>query len=118
MRHLCRVVARAGDLILRDCSLDALEVVGIETQIDRSQRLLQLIASARADNWDNVIAARAHPCDRKLRGRCAFGLSKLSQGLHQGEILIQVSRLKARHPDYADVSFGSGIRHTATEQTA
>ena len=51
------------------------------------------------------------------RARALFS-SYLPQGLHKPEILLEITLLKARHADNADIAFGIGRRHPSTQEPA
>src|SRR5438477_1349461 len=95
-RHLLLRVALAGDGVRRDRPLDRGHLVLAELQLERPQRLVQALGRARADEGHDVLAAREHPRDRKLRYARAIGRGDRAQLLDQREVAPAVRLGEAR----------------------
>src|SRR5689334_8299450 len=118
MRHLRGVVAGAGGKLRRYRRIDAREIVGGELEGERVERLLELLAPARARHRQNVVAARTHPGQRELRRACAFLLADLTQRLDQAHILLDIALLETRHARKPQIALGARRRQAAAQQSA
>jgi hypothetical protein len=88
--HLACVVAVAGGGVGGHRALDRGEVVGVQVEVQRPQRLGQPVAPARPDQRHDVRAAGQRPADRDLRDGGAFGVGDGAQPLDQREVAIEI----------------------------
>src|SRR5207248_9592702 len=75
--------------------LDLLQVAGVKSQRAGTQRFLELVWTARADQGHDVLASRTHPRDRDLRGGGAFCFGDFPQAVDQLEGVVQVLAAEA-----------------------
>ena len=118
MRHLGSVIARAGREFRRYRGVDACEIVGGKVEFERVKRLFELIAPACAHHRQDVVAARAYPGKRKLRGASALLAADLAQRFDQPQILLKIALLETRHTREAEIAFVAGRRQVAAQQSA
>src|SRR5580698_9514829 len=90
MRERGRQIACASDGIGRSRLLDAREIVGVKFQIERTERVLELIAAARADQGHDVVAARLDPGEGKLCDRRLLLAGNLAERLDQRNVLGKI----------------------------
>ena len=92
------VVAGARDGVRRNGALDLFGVARAETNRERAERVVELRSFARADDGDDVLAAREHPRDGELhRGRVVLR-GDVAQCVDELLILRAVLAAKARRP--------------------
>src|SRR5262245_21705328 len=118
MGHLGHVVARAGREFWRYRGIDAREIVGGEFEIERIERLFELIAPARAQHRQDVVTARAHPGKRELRGACTLLAADLAQRFDEPQVLLNIPLLETRHAREAEIALIAGGRQAAAQQSA
>jgi hypothetical protein len=94
--HLLARIALAGGGVRGHRALDGGEVVGTEGQLERAERLRQLVARARPDQRHDVVPLREHPRDGDLGGRRAVIVGDRSQRVDEREVALHVAGLEAR----------------------
>src|SRR5207247_8215957 len=72
------------------------QVLRRERYLQRAQVLLEVRASLRAGNGDDVFSLREDPCQRELRGPAALAGGHLADARDEVEILLEVLALEAR----------------------
>ena len=89
--------------------------------LERAERLGESFAAARADERDDVVAARERPGDRDLRDRRALRLRERAERLDEREVALEVLAREARCGGAEVVRgqrVGAFLRPVAGEQAA
>src|SRR5436190_14872178 len=95
-RHLALGIALTRGGAGRDGAFQLGEVVCVEVELQRFQRLLEACGRACADQRDDVLTAREHPGDRQLGDRRPPCLGQRAQTLYEREVAGPVLAGEAR----------------------